>query len=703
MRARRPNLRLPLPSLRPGAFALALALAGCADGGGGGSSLGGGPSGAISGAGVAGGGGASGATQAHRQVALTAIGPSATVAGPVALETAALERWNALLARSWPEVRRLILEPRLEQALRAQVAGASSGSLSALGVRGLALDLAAPPGFEGSGAAPGLALAVHVPAGGAAWRASFTADVAYTTTASVAGIPIRAGFSADVAVDVHDVRLIQSLALDVSNPARPIVASAGTPQVSLAVDLTSRDPLVAQVLGALGRVLDSAIRLSIDQGAQQVRRQVTGSIVGPFTPWGLGAAPAAAVPGAAPLEPLAVAISDDIQRDHTPWGMVLAAVFDRPGYGNGTVTSYAGHGDSAIWTGHYLAGEAYRHDATGDPRALAAARRTLAAFLDNLEVAIPGGGLLSRSVIPTASPHYSAGAVRLAADAYTGTVRGQPWGGEGDISRDQYLGAFLGATTTYLRVPSLRPEAREMVSRMVDYLDGQGWNAYWVSRPQLSRASPLSQSPGVVLSFITAARLVDPARYGALHERYKEVSGVLWLAAWGSSREVHESYYKYNLGHAQVVLLGSADADPARYRDYVRDLEVLRDVVGHHDNAWFDAVAGMTVPAAAPLMGPRVRNALERWALRDRRAFTARNSQDPAIARVPYTVHSAVRGTWTEDVALLPVPIERRPETDFLWQRTPFKLDGAGDPRVQSPGVDLVLPYWAARAYGMVR
>src|SRR5439155_9702999 len=150
-------------------------------------------------------------------------------------------------------------------------------------------------------------------------------------------------------------------------------------------------------------------------------------------------------------------------------------------------------------------------------------------------------------------------------------------------------------------------------------------------------SAPYGQSPGHALGLMKSAALADPARYGPLCRRYEALASTLWLGSWASGREVHDSYYKFNLGHSGTVNLIACETDPALYREYVKDLEIEHDSVAHHDNAWFDTVYGMSIPAAAPAMGPRVKNALDHWALRDRRGFTAQNSRDPSIARAIYS------------------------------------------------------------------
>jgi hypothetical protein len=49
------------------------------------------------------------------------------------------------------------------------------------------------------------------------------------------------------------------------------------------------------------------------------------------------------------------------------------------------------------------------------------------------------------------------------------------------------------------------------------------------------------------------------------------------------------------------------------------------------------------------------------------------------------------------------IPIQERPTTDFLWQRSPFLLYGGGAGLVEGPGIDFILPYWMARFYAVLQ
>jgi hypothetical protein len=67
---------------------------------------------------------------------------------------------------------------------------------------------------------------------------------------------------------------------------------------------------------------------------------------------------------------------------------------------------------------------------------------------------------------------------------------------------------------------------------------------------------------------------------------------------------------------------------------------------------------------------------------------------DPTNPQPPSTAPTTQRSR-------LALPIALRPRgNDFLWQRSPFTLDGgASDPRNVEPGVDFLMPYWMMRYY----
>src|SRR5271155_5984532 len=72
---------------------------------------------------------------------------------------------------------------------------------------------------------------------------------------------------------------------------------------------------------------------------------------------------AALPPKASAAEQDALTIDAVIQARHLPYGTILDPVLSLPDLSS--VVDYSRCGDSALWTGHYLAAEAYRYAVTG--------------------------------------------------------------------------------------------------------------------------------------------------------------------------------------------------------------------------------------------------------------------------------------------------------------------------------------------------
>src|SRR6266536_2995744 len=97
----------------------------------------------------------------------------------------------------------------------------------------------------------------------------------------------------------------------------------------------------------------------------------------------------------------ALAISRNIQARHLPYSTILDPIFDSPT--SNQIINYTRCGDSAIWTGHYLAAEAFRYSVTHSPDALDNARRAFTGIQSLVDVT--GNNTLARCLIPDDSPY----------------------------------------------------------------------------------------------------------------------------------------------------------------------------------------------------------------------------------------------------------------------------------------------------------
>lgn len=645
--------------------------------------------------------------QAHWQTAMAALAQS-NGQDPLSIEPSALAAWNHLIARNWRG-----LTPTAKSAIGTplqQLVGTGQGGIQVQSVRNVRLNIDDAPALRVTGQAPFSSLVLDAPGAPNKWDIGMDVQIGGTVQVRLFGTNVRVPLSTTISVAVEDIHVTQPMTMDLRDPNDPKVLFAGTPDIRFQVRISSTDPVVRQITQLLTQILNPVIRIALQGGNIYAQLEVNKLIQqfpqGPT--FGLnGATAAAPVANARSLEDFAIGISDDLTTDHMPFGQVYTAVFDSPT--GTTVDHYTHPGDSAIWTGSYLTAEACRHDLTGDPRALFGANKAVQGIKLLLEVGRNGDGLLARAAIPTSSPHITAMAGTHS--YYVSNAFGQQYGSLHNISRDQYIGVMMGLGQTYHRVPALRNDVAPLVDRILNYLDRHDWIAYQPDDVTMTVA--FGANPSVVLSFLRVGALVNPARWDSEYQRYAPVASLFWLPTWVSAREVHESYFKFNLGHSTLVNLLDLETDPAQYREYLKGLRMLRQAVGHHGNAWFNSVYAMAVPPVRTTMGAQIKNELDRFALRPRRGQTVRNSLDPSIAKTTITISTpnaggapggaVATGPRSKEVATTPIPIEKRAPADFLWQRSPFSLDGSYAPERQKPGVDFVLPYWFARNHGVIQ
>src|SRR5689334_22560435 len=116
----------------------------------------------------------------------------------------------------------------------------------------------------------------------------------------------------------------------------------------------------------------------------------------------------------------ALAITARIQARHMPFGTVLDPIYAGPA--SDQIVGYTRCGDSALWTGAFLAAEAFRYKVTQSPDALANVKTALAGlkFLTD----VTGDNRLARCAALMSSP-YAAG---IASEEAHNTVhQAPPW------------------------------------------------------------------------------------------------------------------------------------------------------------------------------------------------------------------------------------------------------------------------------------
>jgi hypothetical protein len=384
-------------------------------------------------------------------------------------------------------------------------------------------------------------------------------------------------------------------------------------------------------------------------------------------------------------EAAALSISRHIRQSHTPFGLLLDAIYTAPG--SGQLIGYLGYGDAALWTGVYVAAEAHRFAVTRSPEALANARRSLEA-LDTLS-RISGDGLLARYFYPVNDPHVGFFLENRAGTEFRRrTLDGQEYYYATRTTRDQFAGVFFGLGATYDLIddPGVREACKTIASRLVGYLLDHDWHIY---NTDGRRHETFIHRPEQRLSILQVAAHVNPERFAAEYHRHRSTyARLVWL---GVLIDVFNdsAYYKFNLDHLYFYnLLRLEPKGSVAHEQYTKAYRRMREAVIDHQNPHFNMID-------RALMGPEKRRDAESVALLEQ--MPGRGLRHKAVDTTKrYKACGRNR-------ACDPVPVAARVYTDFLWQRDPFALADRGDERIEHSGLDYVLPYWMARHYGVIK
>ena len=380
--------------------------------------------------------------------------------------------------------------------------------------------------------------------------------------------------------------------------------------------------------------------------------------------------------------------AEQVQRDlelrHLPHGTVIDPIFASPQ--SDVVDRYTRGGDSALWTGHYLAAQTYRYAVTRAPEALDAIRSTVRSMRRLIDVT--GTNLLARIWMPADSPWLEAVArEERHHQIYESMLDGKPAVWIGNTSRDQYMGFFFGLSVAYewITDPGIRAEIADIVTRALNFLLDKGWA---VVMPNGESSTVFWQRVDQRLALLQVGRQVNDARFSSPYrnERFLGSLGVMAPVAFEVA-EPHGSYFKLNLVAIGMFCLIRGELSDTHRDRYLDAYRLFRNTVDDHGNAHFDMID-------RALEGPdqrrdlRLSGLLEAWMRRPRRDFFVDlRGEVPACG---------------EDQACEAIPVEKRVNTDFLWQRSPFLLYGGGDGFIETAGVDFLLPYWMGRAYGVL-
>jgi uncharacterized protein (TIGR03437 family) len=362
----------------------------------------------------------------------------------------------------------------------------------------------------------------------------------------------------------------------------------------------------------------------------------------------------------------AIAISAKIQARFLPFGTILEPIYTSSS--SNQIVYYTDCGDSALWTGAYLAAEAFRYKVTQSADALNNVRSALAGLKALTDVT--GNNRLARCMAMSNSPYAGS----IASQEASNTInQNPPWIWVDNTSRDEVVGAFfgLGAAFDLVNDSTVQSDISALATRLIGFVAGHEWT------PNNDLGNTFLLRPEELQMLIVVARHVNPNIQVSAPILSLPINvGVEFDVASNSS------YFKFNLDFMTFYNLVRLSKDSS----YLSAYQIARNYTASHQNAFFDMIDNA-------LQGPNsardaeARMLLDQWLLRPAR--------DP---HVDVTNTVSVCGS----AACSPVPVPLRPPTDFLWQRDPFQLTGGGSSTVESPGIDYILPYWMGRYYGVI-
>ena len=325
---------------------------------------------------------------------------------------------------------------------------------------------------------------------------------------------------------------------------------------------------------------------------------------------------------------------------HMPYGAILSIdceTLDRLKKPSCKGPSWAGEEDSAIWSGHYLAAEAFRY-AAGDPAALASVEAALAGierlFWVTGDTAVADGkhvivgsprGILARTAAPlltradrvrtnyetplgkrkcyyerpeggwtTGGQNKYATLKEVPASARAAaTPIGRVWQGWGcgedhPVTKDQYIGVFYGLAMAHhlVKVESVQRRIKTLVDDALEYLVKKNkWNVRLPPNERIEMTF-LGDFPKQ-LAMLRVGASVDAPKWQDMYADAAPAASVSWVPIWFSAADPMFQYFKFNLSHAALSTELVFETAPTIRSGSVYAHSIMWRAVRHHRNAYF--------------------------------------------------------------------------------------------------------------------
>ncbi|MFC1521514.1 hypothetical protein ACFL6Y_03810 [Elusimicrobiota bacterium] len=441
------------------------------------------------------------------------------------------------------------------------------------------------------------------------------------------------------------------------------------------------------------------------------------------------------------------------QEEHRPWfGLIVSKKYRD----DGSLRVYSSLADSAIWTGNYIAAEAFRYAVTGEQDALRSMEESLWGF-HALHQITGGQGLIARVIIPAQylEDHPKLKKERNPWVPGTGEFAGWIW--QGNLSHDQYNGYLFGVSNAwpYIKDTALRDAIREDVRQVglhvirnkmriktddthLDFRPNYAYQNQWPKALRKTAMPPwFSGNPRsgihlmLVVSHVTqgpefrqyyeeemfikrdmAFKMLDEPSVPNIASKYgKYADKVLKSYSDEDIKVTPEALYSSigpDLAHRALYDICRLESDPDAQALYRKVFKIRHDEIANDKNTLWNFLYASQFPDEKQAIWDGI-DSLHRFIVRP--IFgSVENSSDPELekhkgfkAEIFNTPpdEEDLKDTWFW-VTPERLPFEKWAyHAPFAWQSNPFKMDG-GSNLTQGSGAAYLVAYWLGRYHRFI-
>jgi hypothetical protein len=402
------------------------------------------------------------------------------------------------------------------------------------------------------------------------------------------------------------------------------------------------------------------------------------------------------------LERKALIFDDAMQARHNRDGFIAESPLGTPG----DVSSYylSDDDNDGQWTEMYLAAECFRYASTGDPAALANARKSLDAMLLLLTVS-PAKGFPARSVLPPDKcPGRDSVKWRIITD---GNIC---W--KGDTSTDEVVGHMFGLPIFYDLCANENEKKRiaGAVAPMMDRIIENGytltgpdgkvttdghWDPLWINKGQGRLGDRGLNSVEILSALLSAYHITGDKRYLDCYNKLIDEYGYNKNALhWKTiSDQYQKNYDSYEMGYLSFYNLLRYETDDNLWKNYYFEgLRLAMEEEYGARNAEQIVIFGVFARAGYGL------------------DLAVRTLRELPVDLIKHSVFNSVRA----DMAVSSKKDRfRRMQSRFVppymevgtvrWSENMFALDFPDGSGAEVMAQFYLLPYWMARYHGIIR